>query len=303
MPKSLPPLYALKAFESTARTGSATFAANELGVTQSAVSKHVKTLERYFGCQLFVRNGPRMEVTPQGQIFATELKHGFKRIEDACTLFQSERGILRLKAPSSLTMRWLLDCLGRFRQTAPGFEVQISSVWMDIDTISFFNEPYDCAILLGGGRFGEGTESVGLFGEWLIPVCAPSLIGAGEMILAEQELIHPSPDRRDWRRWLARSGFEEETDLMRGKVFDTLEQGNAAAIAGHGVSVGDLAMCAAAIADGQLTLPFKTAVNTRDGYYLVWPDGSRKLPYIKRLLAFLQDCIPQTHYPDLSYVE
>lgn len=67
MASSLPPLYALRAFESAARTGSFTLAADELHLTPSAVSKHIKTLEQHFGCRLFQRNGPRIEVTPQGK--------------------------------------------------------------------------------------------------------------------------------------------------------------------------------------------------------------------------------------------
>lgn len=161
MAKALPPLYALRAFEAAARTGSATGAAEELNLTQSAVSKHIKTLEAHFGRKLFHRHGPRLEVTPQGQIFADGLKHGFKQIEDACAVFQSERNVLRLKAPSTLTMRWLLDAVSRFRATEPGFDVQITSVWMDIDTVDFFTEPHDCAICSARGSSGRAPEAPG----------------------------------------------------------------------------------------------------------------------------------------------
>ena len=184
MASSLPPLYALRAFESAARTGSFTLAAEELHLTPSAVSKHIKTLEQHFGCRLFQRNGPRIEVTPQGKIFAAELQQGFGRIEQACELFRSHRDLLRLKAPSTLTMRWLLDCLSRFRQTAQAFDVQAASVWMDIDSVDFFSEPYDCAILLGNGHFGANTAAAKLFDEWLIPICAPALLADGQRDLA-----------------------------------------------------------------------------------------------------------------------
>lgn len=182
MASSLPPLYALRAFESAARTGSFTLAAEELHLTPSAVSKHIKTLEQHFGCRLFQRNGPRIEVTPQGKIFAAELQQGFGRIEQACELFRSHRDLLRLKAPSTLTMRWLLDCLSRFRQTAQAFDVQAASVWMDIDSVDFFSEPYDCAILLGNGHFGANTAAAKLFDEWLIPICAPRCSPTGSAI-------------------------------------------------------------------------------------------------------------------------
>ncbi|WP_278190125.1 LysR substrate-binding domain-containing protein [Burkholderia sp. HI4860] len=148
-------------------------------------------------------------------------------------LFRSQRDVLRLKAPSTLTMRWLLDALAAFRATRPAFEVQIASVWMDVDTVDFFSESYDCAILLGAGKFGEATQCVKLFDEWLIPVCSRATATVARTNPAACELIHPSPDRRDWRRWLKGSGHDLDVDITRGQVFDMLEQGIAAAIAGH----------------------------------------------------------------------
>lgn len=299
--KPLPPLYALRAFESAARTGSLTRAAEELHLTQSAVSKHVRTLEQYFGRKLFVRSGPKVTVTEQGRLFASGLRRGFRHIEEACTLFQVEHDVLRLKAPSTLTMRWLLDALGVFRATEPGFEVQIASVWMDIDLVDFFSEPYDCAILLGAGKFGDDTRCVKLFDEWLIPVCAPSLAPMAQANLTACDLIHPSLDRRDWRRWLNASGCDLPVDITRGQVFDMLDQGTWAAVAGHGVSIGDLALCAGPIAEGQLVLPFDTAVGTGDAYYLVWPEDSGKAAQIDELHRFLASRMPRLAYPDIRF--
>lgn len=302
MASSLPPLYALRAFESAARTGSFTLAADALHLTPSAVSKHIKTLEQHFGCRLFQRNGPRIEVTPQGKIFAAELQQGFARIEQACELFRSHRDLLRLKAPSTLTLRWLLDCLSRFRQTAQAFDVQAASVWMDIDSVDFFSEPYDCAILLGNGHFGANTAAAKLFDEWLIPICAPALLADAQRDLATCPLIHPSPDRRDWRRWLQKSGIAAPIALTRGQVFDSLEQGNAAAIAGHGVSIGDLALSLRTIEEGLLAVPCDAAVRTGDGYYLVWPEESAKRPLIERLQAFLAAQTPDVSRAAVRFI-
>ena len=99
----------------------------------------MRTLEAYFGRRLFVRHGPKMTVTAEAHIFASPAAR-FRQIEEACVLFQSQRDVLRLKAPSTLTMRWLLDALAAFRATRPAFEVQIASVWMDVDTVDFFSE-------------------------------------------------------------------------------------------------------------------------------------------------------------------
>ena len=289
MADRLPPLYALRAFEVAARSCSFTRAADELALTQSAISRHIRSLESHLGCRLFERNGPRLRLTDPGQRLARQLNAGFSLIEQACQPFRGNRQ-LRLKAPSTLTMHWLLGCLERFRQAHESIAVQLASVWMDQDAVDFASEPYDCAVLLGNGHFGEQVHSCRLFEEWLIPICAPSMLGAtpwDARRLGEVALVHPSSDRRDWRRWLHGSGLAGAIDLQRGICFDTLDQGMAAAMAGHGVSIGDLALIAAHLRDGRLALPFPQAVATGDAYYLVWPRGSAWQESIDTLRDFL----------------
>ncbi|WJV62686.1 LysR substrate-binding domain-containing protein [Pectobacteriaceae bacterium C52] len=302
MVRRLPPLYALRAFEQAARYSSFTQAAQVLSITPSAVSRHIKTLEEDFGCQLFIRIGPRVEVTTAGRILAQQLREGFHTLEKACEIFRSNSSDLRLKAPSTLTMRWLLGILPVFSEENSSIHVQISSVWMDFDTINFSNEPYDCAILLGNGHFGEGTISARLFEELLIPVCSPTLTLNSKSDLHQCELIHPSPDRRDWRRWLKRAGDELKINIHRGMVFDTLEQGNMAAISGHGVSVGDLVLSLQALKQRVLMAPFNEAVSTGDGYYLVWPENTPRRSNIDKLYAFLKEQVPAITWPDIVYL-
>lgn len=290
MADRLPPLYALRAFEVAARSCSFTRAADELALTQSAISRHIRSLESHLGCRLFERNGPRLRLTDTGQHLARQLNAGFGLIEQACQPFRGARKHLRLKAPSTLTMHWLLGCLERFGQAHEGITVQLASVWMDQDAVDFSSEPYDCAVLLGNGQFGDRVRSCKLFEEWLIPICAPSLLGEtpwDAQHLAEVALVHPSSDRRDWQRWLLGSGLPGDVDLQRGICFDTLDQGMAAAMAGHGVAIGDQALIGAHLRDGRLALPFSRAVATGDAYYLVWPEGSAWQPGIDTLRDFL----------------
>ena len=104
----LPPLYALRAFEAAARHLSYTRAAEELALTQSAVSRHIRTLEADFGCRLFEREGRGLRLTESGRLLLPGLRDGFGALERACASLRSEEGALRLKAPSTLTVRWLL---------------------------------------------------------------------------------------------------------------------------------------------------------------------------------------------------
>ncbi len=178
MAERLPPLYALRAFEVAARTSSFTRAAQALSLTQSAVSRHIKTLESLLDCRLFERHGPRLKLTVAGERLAQELKVGFRIIEQACAPFRAGTGDLRLKAPSTLTMRWLLHTLDLLKLSAPELTIQLASVWMDFDSVDFYAEPYDCAILLGNGQFGADVHAHKLFDEWLIPITLDQAISA-----------------------------------------------------------------------------------------------------------------------------
>lgn len=299
---ALPPLYALRAFEAAARLGSFSKAAAMLNVTPGAVSRHIRTLESWFECELFRRNGPRVEVTDAGRVLAEQLTEGFQSLERACYAFRGNSRELRLKAPSTLTMRWLLDVLNAFREQYSTPKIEISSVWMDTDTVDFSREPYDCAILLGNGHFGPGAESSVLFKEWLVPVCTPAQVEQAQKDIFSCELIHPSPDRRDWRRWLKRTGKFGQLNTARGKVFDTLEQGNLAAISGHGISVGDLLLSMEAIKNGLLALPFNEAVATGDSYWLVWPKGTPRRKNISLLYDWLKEAVPYETSAGIDYL-
>ena len=123
----LAPLYALRAFEAAARHLSFTRAAQELAITQSAVSRHVRTLEADFGCRLFERAGRGLRLTESGRLLLPGLQQGFSALQAACASLRSDEGALRMKAPSTLTMRWLMARLSRFRLQQPDIEIQLTA--------------------------------------------------------------------------------------------------------------------------------------------------------------------------------
>ncbi|WP_248732766.1 LysR substrate-binding domain-containing protein [Pseudomonas sp. MWU13-2517] len=293
--RRLPPLYALRAFELAARFSSFTQAADNLFITQSAVSRHVKALEEHFGCALFERKGPKIFLTQAGRLLAQELRVGFRLIENACTVTRRKEKTLRVKAPSTLTMRWLLHVLDEFNAGNDIEQAQLSSEWMDVDFVNFDVEPFDCAVLLGNGRFSNDLEFIKLFDEWLIPVCSPSLLEqhnlSGEGVFSA-ELIHPSRDRRDWQRWLERVGLMSAVSWQKGKIFDTLELGISAAIQGRGISIGDLALVGDELVKGSLVLPYNKAVSTGDSYYLVWPARSNNNAALESFKRYLLETVP-----------
>ncbi len=306
MARRLPPLYALRAFEAAARHASFTRAAEELAITQSAVSRHIRTLEEHFGCSLFERAGRHLRLSESARLLLPGVRDGFDALERACTALSTDDATLRLKAPSTLTMRWLLARLSRFRLHNPDLEVQLTSAWMDVDKVDFHQEPFDCAVLLAGSNaFAPEWESVELFAEWLIPVCAPQAAADGAWDLSRlqaAELLHPTPDRRDWRRWLQAMDLDEQVSLRGGQVFDTLELGIVAATRGYGVSIGDLVMIAEDAEQGRLGLPWPSAVASGDSYYLVWPKGRRGEERLRRLREFLLAEVAQMRLPAVARI-
>ncbi|MBC7212741.1 MAG: LysR family transcriptional regulator, partial [Pseudomonas sp.] len=178
------------------------------------------------------------------------------------------------------------------RHLQPGNEVQLTSAWMDVDHVDFNQEPFDCAVLLSDGSFPADWEVRRLFSELLIPVGAPELLDDApwdERRLAGIELLHPTPDKRDWRAWLARMGLTDKVSLKGGQVFDTLELGMIAAARGYGISMGDLLMVAEDVAQRRLSLPWPTAVASGMDYYLVWPRTRPGGERLRRLSVFLQE--------------
>ncbi|MGY4491534.1 LysR substrate-binding domain-containing protein [Pseudomonas sp. TE3610] len=306
MTSRLPPLYALRAFEVAARYGSFTVAAHTLCITQSAVSRHVKSLEDHLGCALFERKGPKLSLTDTGRRLAQELEVSFTAIESACATARRPRGTLRIKTPPTITMRWLMRVLETFQATSGADRVQLTSAWMDVDTVDFRNEPFDCAVLLSNGDFPKDWSFIKLFDEWLVPVCAPSVQGKKPWSiehLAMAELIHPSRDCRDWRRWLERQGEGDAVDWNEGKRFDTLELGMTAAAGGHGVSIGDLALVGPQLKDGSLVLPIRTAVKTGDSYYLIWSQRNPEHYLLDGVRDFLLKNVPVMDTRNIQMLE
>lgn len=304
MSERIPALQALRAFEVAARYGSFTRAAQELALTQGAISHHIKTLESMFDCALFERRGPKLALTEPGRALAQELKVGFKIIDNACAVLKKDRNDLRLKAPSTLTTRWLLGVLEPYRRLATHNRVQLCSVWMDIDSVDFYSEPYDAAILLADGRFGADIDSLKLFDEWLVPVCSPGYLSTPAPGLADLqgvERLHCSPDRRDWRRWLARLGASQ-AGLERGPVFDTLDQGMSAAQQGAGIAVVDLLLARGEFDAGRLVAPLPKAVATGEGYYLTWLKTSPQAHQAQALAEYLLTQAPQMPVQGFDYL-
>ncbi|WP_207483190.1 LysR substrate-binding domain-containing protein [Arenibaculum pallidiluteum] len=292
----LPSLNALHAFEAAARHQSFARAAEELHVTQGAVSRHVKLLEEELGVALFRRRPQGIELTPQGRALLPELTASFERIVRATQQVADPGRELRVACQPTLASRWLVRRLAAFRTIRPQTQVTLGLM---CDYGDFRLGGYDLGISYHEMERNRPAdlESVLLRREMLAPVCAPDLLKGsvplrGPADLAAHELLHPTRDRADWRFWLATAGMTG-IDVRSGQVFQTLEMATSAAVAGLGVAIMDLLLVHEELTSGRLVVPFGPVVTEGTGYYLFAERGRFGEPKIAAfrdwLLAEIKD--------------
>ncbi|PYE19650.1 LysR family transcriptional regulator [Paraburkholderia silvatlantica] len=269
--RRLPPLNALQIFETVARYGSFTRAADHLCLTQGAVSRQILALEDYYGLPLFKRSPKGLALTAEGEQLLPAVREGFGRIEEASVRLTRQRTELALKVPTCV-MHWMLPRIMRFQTEHPDLQVQITTTWHH--EADFQAEPFDAAIIYGSSP-GTDVHAVPLFDEYLTPVCTPELAKARPLVhpddLSGHTLLHPTRDHADWKLWLGRAGAPN-VDWNAGPTFQSLDLATSAAMQGFGVAIGDRTLVAEDIAANRLTMPFDLAVETGSRYYFVYPD-------------------------------
>ncbi len=217
MRRSLPPLNALRSFEAAARHQSFTRAADELCVTQGAVSHQVKALEAELGLKLFNRERQGLAITEAGQGYLAVVRDAFDRIAlGTDRLLQRQRsGVITVSMSPDFAAKWLVSRLGRFAEAYPEIELKVSATMHHVD---FAREDVDLAIRHGAGNWA-GLAGVNLCSEELFAVCSPALLRCRRGIHSPEDvlqfpLLHLN-DRRDWSRWLEATGASARRALAR----------------------------------------------------------------------------------------
>jgi LysR family glycine cleavage system transcriptional activator len=285
MPRRLPPLNALRAFEAAARCGSFTRAAQELCVTQGAVSRHVATLEAWLDLALFERGRHGAQLTPRGQAYFDTARAALDQIDYGTRQLQAapDDRRLRIKLPPTFAIRWLVPRLARFHARHPQIDVQITTSHQRADfrheevDISIHSEPLP----------PDGPGYRRLFGETLLPVCAPGLLADGPPLaapadLAQHVLLCSMNRPNDWPAWLAAAGAQQ-IDGNGGLKFENAALAYQAAIDRLGVMVALDAFVRDDLAAGRLVAPFALRVPTAGAYYLAYRDDA---PPAERVRAF-----------------
>jgi LysR family glycine cleavage system transcriptional activator len=274
MSKGNVPLNALRAFEIAARHLSFTIAAEELNVTQVAVSRQVKALEDYLETPLFIRGNRSLTLTEEGKRLLPSLTKSFDAIYESVNAIsmRGRRDVVAIQAYTTFAQRWLIPRLSEFHARYPNIEVRISASLQPVD---FSAQNLHAAIRSGNGTF-PSCDSELLMPMELIPVCAPSLVESGALRTPEDlpahTLIQSLARRSDWTAWLQGTGHGHLT-CPRTMKFENSALCYEAAMEGIGVAMGMRALISQHIASGKLVMPFEQSVVLNEGYYLIWPAG------------------------------
>jgi LysR family glycine cleavage system transcriptional activator len=288
---SVPSLAALAAFEAAARHLSFTRAAEELALTQGAVSRQVAQLEEQLGVALFARARQRVALTPAGASYAAEIREALSRIAAATVstmAFRGAGGVLNLAILPTFGTRWLIPRLPRFTERNPSITINFAT---RIEPFDFAREGHDAAIHFGDAIW-PGAVLHRLMGEEIVPVASPALAARAGLRepsdLLALPLLQQSTRPRAWAGWLAAQGINPALARM-GPRFEQFAMVAQAAVAGLGLAIVPRFLVADELRAGSLLIPFDRPVSEGQAYYLVYPEAKADLPAVAAFRDWLLD--------------
>jgi LysR family transcriptional regulator, glycine cleavage system transcriptional activator len=291
LPRKLPSLNAVKAFEAVVRSGTTIAAAAELAVTHGAVSRQLQQLEEWIGRPLFKRGGGRLTVTEAGRKYADSAGRALDLIDEATReLLEISDNVVRVSTTPSFAIEWLMPRLPDFQQRHPEIEIWIEEGKEIVDPRS---GDCDIAIRMGSGGW-SGVEAEPLMNDRLVPVCTPQIAEQLERPrdLARVRLLHDEDPQAQWTRW-----FEIAAEKMIPTMLRHLKKGARfassslllkAATAGQGVALARERLADQALKTGALVRPFPETVELGAAYWLVTRAGIEPRRPVRIFRAWLK---------------
>lgn len=290
--RPLPPIAAMRALEAAARHLSFTRAADELHITQSAVSHQIRHLEEFWGFPLFKRQNRGLTLTDQGEALAAVIRSFLEQMEQTLgRLAKAEvRGPLRVSLLQSFAVKWLVPRLPDFQAVHPEIDVWIST---NDDPIDFGEGEADLAIRLGGGNYPALFSEL-LLTETVFPVCSPRLVerlgmpeSPGDLLRFPLMLRNNEERTATWQEWFLRAGVDKPR-LADGPRFPDTNMALQAALADQGVALVRSAHVGDDLESGRLIRLFDVDYPSTSAYYVVCPNGRENQPKIKAFREWLQ---------------
>ncbi|UZF93521.1 transcriptional regulator GcvA [Bosea sp. NBC_00550] len=274
-PPKLPPLAAVRVFEAAARHQNFTRAAEELGMTQAAVSYQVRLLEDRVGAALFVRRPRQVELTPLGQRLAKPVA---KALADIGMVFreicEENQTVLTISSLQTMAITWLSPRLAQFQMENPQFAVRVRT---SQHLVNFSTEGVDLAVRYGPGSW-PGVTAEKLFDCHYAPLCAPELRERLQLREAADLLRAPllSADETSWKVWFADLGLDMPQQAGRTMSLEMQAMNVQAAMRGHGVTMAVPELFAYDIAAGRLVYAVEHAVRDEWAYWIVYPQERQR---------------------------
>lgn len=288
MARRLPPLNALRTFEAAASHLSFTRAAEELFVTQAAVSHQIKALEDRLGVQLFNRRGRTLTLTEPAQRFLPAVRDSFDRLSAATdNLLQANTGTLNVTTLNSFAAMWLVPRLARFQTRHPDIAVRIHAADQVVD---LNRQDYDIAIRYGGGKW-PNLSAEKLFNDATYPVCNPAMLEGPHPLRVPEDLrhftlLHEEMIDITWAHWLRAAGVDG-IDVSKGPTFSHANMVIQAAVNGQGIALGRGPLIADELASGRLVRPLQLSLAGSYAHYFVCPEATRASPKVKAFRDWL----------------
>ncbi len=285
-------LTGLRAVEAVARCGSLQKAADELGVSISAVSQQVGRTEKQLGHAVFERSATGLRPTPFGREFAARLGAGFREISGALAMAEeTNSNTLVVSVAPSFASKWLLPRLSRHFERYPDVLLRIDASTRLVDPD---NSDVDIGIRLGRGNW-PGVRAEKLLDLEILPVCSPRIAADLHEIadlsrsweIADENAMFP------WDPWFAAAGAPPVT-LQPGARFSDPMLCLDSAVAGHGVLLAWHLLAADALADGRLVAPFPVCARIDLSYYFVTAASRRESPKVRAFKAWLREEVEAT---------
>lgn len=294
-PRRLPPLNAVRAFEAAARHCSFTRAADELFVTQGAVSHQVKLLEEWFGFLLFDRHKRELQLTRKGEEYlpAVRVMLNDLHVATRALLDEDDEHLLCVSVAESFAVNWLIDRLGRFSERHPDLDIRLASQNQIDDLGNVIGEEgpnwVDLRIRYGRGKW-PGLQVTKLFDEEVFPVCSPDLIRPDQPVnnlddLTRYTLVHDDM-QMSWESWL-RSAGHTQVISTKGPRFSHSHMALQAAMNGDGIVLGRSVLTLDHLQAGDLVRPLEISVPAEHSYYLLCQERMVGDAKVKAFTAWL----------------
>lgn len=290
----IPSISLLFAFEGVARTGTIAATADELSLTQSAVSRQIQALEAQLGVTLFLREKKRLKLTSAGREYAAQVRDALNKIAQASVNLSATpgAGTLNLAILPTFGMRWLAPRLGAFATRHPEVTVHLTT---RIQPFDFINEKLDAAIHFGEANW-PGADHMKLMTETVVPVCSPEFRqerGVQDAYdLLRQPLLHLQSRPHAWEHWFEVNGISAPE--LTGMVFDQFGAMAQAAIHGVGLALMPEFLIVSEINEGRLVHAGSLPIKSIGAYYLVWPKFKAQHPPTVKFRDWLSSIVNET---------